>query len=259
MAVLAGVLWVVSLAGCAAGTQIGHEPVTPLQPASRHDDFEQPRVVCDWVVDSFQSSPLGAFPEGWAVRDEGQLPLAQQRGAYQVEMLDGQRVLHARYVGEAITIGRPVPGWDLAQYPILEWRWKAVTLPEGANEAELSTNDSAASVYVVWKIGLPFMIDGIRYTWSSSLLPGTHISRRFGHDHVLVVQSGASDGWHTERVDVGRHHQRFLDEDEPRPPAGIALLSDADATGSAAEAYFADFKLCRRVPRTPRGKPQPQP
>ena len=95
-------------------------------------------------------------------------------------------------------------------------------------------------------IGFPFYVDSVKYSWSSTLPLGKTLSKRFGHHFVVVSESGSSklNQWQTVHVDVRKHYARFFGS-EVRPASGIALLTDADATDSAAEAYYADFRLCR--------------
>jgi hypothetical protein len=206
------------------------------------------KLVCDRVVDDFKSSAPGSFPKGWQTKDQDEMPFAKAKHLYMVEQHGNRRVLHATYREQAITIGRRIENWNLDEYPVLEWQWKAIQLPKGGNENSLGNNDCGAAVYAIWDIGFPFYVDSLKYSWSSTLPVGKHVSKRLGHDHVLVTESGAKrvGQWQTVRVDVRRDHQRFFGK-EARKPRGIALLSDADATNSSAEAYYADFKLCRQL------------
>jgi len=205
------------------------------------------KLVCDRLLEDFSKSKVGAFPTGWRSKEASEMPLASQEGRFVVEQEGGRKVLHATYRGQAITIGKAFSGWDLKQYPVLQFQWKAVKLPTGGNEDSMSQNDCGAAVYGVWDIGFPFSVNSLKYTWSSTLKVGTEISKRLGHDFVRVVQSGNSGigQWHTLRVDVRADYQRLFKTSDPKAPSGIAVLTDADATRSEAEAYYADFRLCR--------------
>jgi hypothetical protein len=76
---------------------------------------------------------------------------------------------------------------------------------------------------------------------------GTRSSKRLGYDQMLVVESGQDrvGSWQTVRVDVRAHYRAFFGRDDSASPTGIAVMTDADATASHAEAYYADFRLCR--------------
>jgi len=206
-----------------------------------------PKLVCDRLLEDFSASKVGTFPKGWRTKDASDMALATQDGRFVVEHDGKRKVLHATHRTQAITIGKAFEGWDLNQYPVLQFQWKAIKLPTRGDEDSLSKNDCGASVYGFWDIGFPFSVNSIKYSWSSTLKVGTEISKRLGHDFVRVVQSGNSGiaQWSTVRVDVRADYQRLFKVDAPKPPSGIALLTDADATQSEAEAYYADFRLCR--------------
>lgn len=205
------------------------------------------KVVCDRVLENFSSSKVGGFPNGWRTKEADQMALAVQAGRFVVEQEGGRKVLHVTHRDQAITIGKAFDGWDPKQHPVLQFQWKAAKLPTGGNEDSMSQNDCAAAVYGFWDIGFPFKVNSVKYTWSSTLKVGTEISKRLGHDFVRVLQSGSAGvgQWHTVRVDVRSDYRRLFKTDEAPAPNGIAVLTDADATGSEAEAYYADFRLCR--------------
>jgi hypothetical protein len=204
-------------------------------------------VQCDRVVDDFSGSEVGKFPSGWEARDDDTKDLARE--VYVVEK-DGERnVLHGTYKERTVTIGRQVENWSFEEYPILEFEWKAVTLPTGAVETEDDKNDSGAAVYAIWKLAPPMFVRGIKYAWSSTLPVGTRASKRLNHDQLVVMETGTKHvgTWQTVRVNVLRHYRELFDKKDAEPPDGIALMTDADSTNSRAEAYFANFKLCRLV------------
>ena len=211
--------------------------------AAANDDT----LICDRVIDDFSTVAPGAFPSGWETPDRGELQSVKQSGAFVVEQDGAQRVLHARYRRKSVMLGHGVDGWDLSRYPIVQWRWKAVKLPAGGNEIDSDTDDSAASVQAVWLIGFPFMVRQLKYTWSSTLAVGTRASNRLGHDQLVVLESGPQylGQWRSASVNVLEHYREFFGETDAAAPTGISLQTDADATASMAEAYYADFRLCR--------------
>jgi hypothetical protein len=177
------------------------------------------------------------------------MPLATSSRAYVVEQEGEGRVVHARFREKPLTIGTPVKDWDLERYPILEWRWRAVTLPTGGDETNSDTNDSAAAVYAVWHLGFPMMVRGIKYSWSTSLPIGVHASKRLGYDQLLIVETGQErlGTWQRVQVNVAEHAARFFKGTEVGAPDIVALFTDADDTQSDSEAYFDEFRLCRVV------------
>jgi hypothetical protein len=151
-------------------------------------------------------------------------------------------------VSQPITLGRGIEKWDLLRYPFLSWEWKVTKFPEAANETRSSADDTAASISMVWLIGLPFVVRQIRYTYSTTLPVGTRASNRLGHDQLLVLASSTASGassWRRTRVNVLHHYRQFFGREDAAAPTGIAVTTDADDTGSRAEAYYANFRLCR--------------
>lgn len=207
------------------------------------------RLVCDRLIDDFRGSAVGSFPKGWRTKEADEMPFARSNNLYVVAKQGKRKVLHAVFKDKAITIGKSIKGWNLDDYPVLQWQWKAVKLPKGGNEDSLGSNDCAASVYTFWDIGFPFYVDSLKYSWSSTLPKGTVVKKRLGHDFVRVLESGSSalSQWQTVRVNVKEDHKRLFEKQQARVPSGIAILTDADATESAAEAYYADFRLCRYI------------
>ena len=80
---------------------------------------------------------------------------------------------------------------NLNESPVLSWKWRIWDIPAGADERNDKVNDTAASVYVVFKVKRMALVkevpQSIRYTWSSSLPVGTEISTFFGHQKIAVV------------------------------------------------------------------------
>ncbi len=206
------------------------------------------KLWCDLVLDDFRQTKPGKFPVGWQTRHDHNLEEAKQKGIYVVEKEGKRQVLHARYGTHTISIVRKIRGWDLDKYPYLQWRWKALKLPRGGNESKSKTNDSVASVYVVWDAGWPFKVSWLRLAWSTTLNVGKHISRRMGHDHIVIMESGPKKAgrWQVARVDVRHLFRKYIDK-KTQDPVALAITTDADDTQSTAEALYADFRLCRKA------------
>lgn len=206
-------------------------------------------VSCDRVLDDFSRGPEGGFPEGWETHPGSGLEAARLEGMYRVVTHEGRRVLHARSGSREVTLGLGVKDWDLEQHPIVEWEWKVVVLPQGADESQGGRQDSAAALTAVWMIGLPFVVRRLTYTFSSTLPAGSRVSSRFGYDQLLVADSGVRQvgEWRRVRVNLLENYRAFFDRQDAEAPTGVALTTDAGDTGSRAEAYFANVRLCRPV------------
>jgi len=227
------------LAGCGGTT------VVPPSQAPQPSKSDTEKLVCDRKVEDFSDNQPGVFPSDWKVRDSGQEELGAE--TYEVVEVEGGRALHGKWQKETVTVGLVIEDWDINRYPVLRYRWKATQLPAGGDETRDDLNDTGAAVYAIWKVGFPMYVRGIKYAWSTTLAEGTRTSKRMKHDQMLVMDSGEAHlgQWRTVEVDVQMHALTFFEEKGGvGNPNGIAVMTDADSTGSSAEAYFTDFELC---------------
>ena len=192
------------------------------------------------VIADFDALPPACFPAGWKSR-EGES--AAER-VYRVASENGAQFLHAVADGESVQIGLPV-SFTLREYPLLSWRWRVVELPAGADEREAATNDSAAGVYVVFKGSFGGLLPRVlKYVWSAHEPRGSVFpSPRYANAQIVVLESGSggAGNWQTEVVDMAEDYRRVF-RAEPPELQGIALLTDADDTGSRAVADYDDFR-----------------
>ncbi len=226
------------------------------------------------TLEDFSSSPLNSFPSGWTPREEAgkKVYLVAKDG----DMLFLRaRAAGARSAGNGIEADRPVK-WNIEEYPILRWQWRARVLPRGANE-HTGKDDSALGVYIGFcpaenldlcerslkgklslsdRIMLPKLlltkgVGSLKYIWSEQLPKGFEFDA--GPKAVKVLESGAPanrDGWVQERVDVAADYRRRFGVKKLLNPIGLAILTDSDDTRSdnaqsEAEGDYADFKVCR--------------
>lgn len=190
------------------------------------------------VLEDFSKSPPGAFPEGWKVRKEA------GRAVYSVRVEDGRHYLHAAARDLGIQAARELQ-WDLEAYPVLQWKWRPLTFPRGANE-QSGRNDSAVGVYAVFPYSR-FAVKSVKYIWSEAVPRGTALETGHGLTKMLVLESGpAADAgqWVEERVNVAEDYRRRFNDDSRPKPLGIAVLTDSDDTHTFAAGDYADFEAC---------------
>jgi len=221
------------------------------------------------VLDDFASYSANNFPSGWTARE------APGKKVYTV-VKEGEtaylraRAAGARSAGNGIEADRQVK-WNLQEYPILRWRWRAKTFPRGADEQN-GKDDSALGVYIGFcppadlklcersvkgqlsmtdRIMLPKLLfsngaGSLKYIWSERLPKGLEFDS--GRKAMKVLESGPApnrDQWIEERVDVAADYRRRFRSDKLLDPIGISLLTDSDDTQSVAEGDYADFRICR--------------
>lgn len=136
--------------------------------------------------------------------------------------------------------------WSIKSQPILEWDWRAVQLPKGANELKGSKNDTGGAVYVYFKkkdfFGRPRTI---KYTYSSSQSIGS--TKRYGALKLIVVSSETSGDkdWVHIRRNVAEDYKRLFGETLKDDPLLLALWSDSDNMDDTAIVDFDNIKLSR--------------
>jgi hypothetical protein len=190
----------------------------------------------------FENDEAGKFPAGWSSRDKETM-----EKVYAVQSEGGNRFLHADARGVSIQIGYEKK-WELKDFPVLRWRWRARIFPEGTNEREKSGNDSVLSVYVVlggWPIP-----NSIKYIWSDTLPVGTIFdSPHSSKTKVCVVRSGRSlaGKWLPEERNVLADYRSLFGEGEKNPSArGILLLTDSDNTMTRAVGDYDDLSVATK-------------
>lgn len=192
-------------------------------------------------VEDFSGVKAGAFPEGWKC-----VWSSAEKGkeVYSVKS-EQQSYLEARAVNNDILIAKEFK-YDLKEYPFLTWQWKAIELPEGADERLKETGDSGAGIYVVFPGW--FRPDNIKYVWSSSLPKGISLESPYNHKTKIVVLRNRSTSlgkWVSEEVNVYEDYKRLFGH-EPDNVRAIAIMSDSNDTGSKAEAHYRQICISKR-------------
>ncbi len=202
------------------------------------------------LVEDWARLPLGArgVPDGWRTYET-----VGGRPAYDFTIVQdgGMKALRLRSRDEHSTIARDL-SVDLARTPVLEWSWKIVSLPAGANVRQRATSDLTAHVFLVWP-RTPALIRSrlIGYTWDG-VLPASAVeqSRKTRTVSFLTVRSGGRGlgSWVTERRNVIDDYRRIYGE-APDSPAAVALSIDTNDTHTVAEGLIGAIRFVAAPPR----------
>ncbi|RJR31721.1 MAG: DUF3047 domain-containing protein [Desulfobacteraceae bacterium] len=189
----------------------------------------------------FNNDTIGALPAGW---DSNRMDEAKH--IYSVRSENGKKFLHADARRVSVPIGREVM-WNLEEFPLLRWEWRANRFPDGSNERTKNGNDSVLGLYIVFgKWPLPHTI---KYIWSDTLPVGETFDSPFSSRTKLVVlRSGRSQkgDWIEEERDVLADYMRLFPERERNPTAhGIGILTDSDSTRSRAIGGYSDLRVIK--------------
>jgi hypothetical protein len=184
-------------------------------------------------IENWTRHPLNSHgvPEGWRTYET---PGGRPAYDFTVVEDEGRRALHLRSQGDHSTIARKVHV-NLAATPLLEWSWKLVQLPEGADLRRRESSDAAPHLFVIWP-RRPAIIRSrlIGYVWDPVLPVGTiQRSQKTGTVTFLIVRSAASQlgSWLTERRNVVEDYRAIYGE-EPDGPGAVALSIDTNDTKS---------------------------
>ncbi len=144
--------------------------------------------------------------------------------------------------GDNSSISKQVGKIDVRQYPILEWRWRVVTLPTGGDSRKAATDDQAGQVYVVFP-RFPTAVRSriIGYVWDSTVPAGSIVpSASTSMVTYVVVRSGPADldRWITERRNVLEDFKRIYGEEPGEPVEVVSIGIDSNDTRSRAESYM---------------------
>ena len=190
------------------------------------------------VIDDFVKAKVGEFPPDWKVRKDA------GKSVYTVQEEGGVRFLHSHAKGHGIQAAKQLE-WDLNRYPVLAWSWRPIEFPAGAHEKD-GKNDSVLSVYFMVPYSSIRGPKAVKYIWSERVSVGTRLESNGGLTQVRVLESGTEKRgqWVEERVKVRDDWLAYFKEKETPKPAGIAVLTDSDDTGSSAQGDYAKFRAC---------------
>lgn len=165
--------------------------------------------------------------------------------------VDGVDSISVTARGNAGILHRSVSA-DVAVYPILSWRWRASTLPEGADLKSLQADDVGAGLALVFgEVGLfkkhpPMLI----YIWAASFDESDKIVSCIRHPETMrfvVVENGRTPlgQWRSERRNVVDDYNRAFGSAPQSDVRSVALWADSDQTGGETIAAFGAARLQR--------------
>ena len=186
--------------------------------------------------------PIEGVPSGWQLREFS--------GRAEVELVRGERALAFRLRSSrtSFALYRDMVV-SLDEFPTLAWSWKVAQLPAGGDVRERLRDDQAAQIYVVfprWPSART-RSDVIGYVWDTTAPVGTTVtSPKASNVKIIVVESGPAHrgAWQRQRRNVAADYQTLFGRQPPRVGA-IAVMIDANDTGSSAEATIGDLMFTR--------------
>ena len=208
-------------------------------PCASYGGADTPERVEIASVENWVRHDVGArgIPAGWrAYETIGGHPAYD----FTVAENEGHRGLQMRSHGDHSTIARRLR-INLKTTPLLEWSWKVVQFPAGADVRRRETSDLTGHLFVVWP-RQPAVLRSrlIGYVWDEKIAADSiETSRKTGTVTFVVVRSGPGEAgkWLTERRNVAEDFRRIYGE-EPEDAGAVALSIDTNDTRSPAEAFI---------------------
>jgi hypothetical protein len=192
------------------------------------------------LVEDWRDMPIGSrgVPPGWR---KYETPGGHPAYDFTVVEDGTRRALELRSAADHSTIAKEVQV-ALDATPLLEWEWKALTLPRGADLRERATSDTTGHLFVIWP-RFPALLRSrlIGYVWDASLPVGSIVKSSKTSTVTFIVArrgEGGRGDWHLERRNVIDDHRRVFGE-APDNPQAVALSIDTNDTRSTAAARFA--------------------
>src|SRR5712691_6289080 len=196
------------------------------------------------IVEDWAQHAVGAtgVPSGWRTYET-----FGGRPAYDFSVTEdeGRRALHLKSRNEHSTIAKEIRV-SLRSTPILEWSWKVVQHPAGADLRRRETSDLTGHIFVVWpRFPGPLRSRLLGYAWDATLPAGAmERSRKTGSVMFVIVRSGTRElsRWVTERRNVYEDYRKAFGGG----PGGSYRLHDWYGRGLAAVA--ASSQVARSTP-----------
>lgn len=175
---------------------------------------------------------------GWEVREfKGQT-------SYQL-VPDGQgTVLKAQAKGTASGLVKKM-SFDTSRHRYLKWSWKIDQTIATGDETSRQGDDYAARIYIIFPGRFFWQTRALNYIWANKLPREQFVPNAFtANAMLLAVESGMSRAgqWLAEERDILADYRRVFGAEPPRA-GGVAIMTDADNTGTEATAWYGDITL----------------
>lgn len=131
---------------------------------------------------------------------------------------------------------------DLTKTPVMRWRWKAVTLPTGADGSNAKLDDQAIGLYVT--AGGMLSQKSVALRWETDTAKGADGRAKYGGGMVSIYWQctrnksdlGTGDGWYVDEANVADLFKAKFEEIPTR--IGLGISCNSQFTGTQAEALL---------------------
>jgi hypothetical protein len=172
--------------------------------------------------------------------------LSRNSTLYTVQEMDGRGVVRA--VSENSASGLYLKErLSFRDRPYVKWDWKVLKFPSRTKTETLDNKaefDFAAQFYVLFYSRIILNSRGIQYVWTEQIPRGTIERSPYTNNvRIMVLRQGGEGEWNTEERDIAADYFELFGEELDKDVVAIAFMTDADSTGTTAEAVFADIEI----------------
>jgi len=242
-------------------TALGFTPNSGAGDKAAMENNREKEII---VVGDF-SGPLIYGPNLWR---HLYFPGIKRHTVYSVERDKGTGYLRAEALASASALYRHIDV-NLAEYPLLSWRWKIDDTIKNGDARTKAGDDYAARIYLTFDyepdnatlmtrgrrllgeklFGMKPPGSALNYIWANRLGREKIIPSPYtGREMMIAVESGAGQAgqWVTEKRNVYDDYISAFGHSPP-PITGIAIMTDSDNTAENATGYYAHI-LFRKKP-----------
>ncbi len=159
--------------------------------------------------------------------------------------------------------------YDLAQHPLIEWRWKIDNVLAKGDASKKEGDDYAVRLYVLFaykpsavgffkkaKYEAAKAIYGeypplasLNYIWANRKHPSKIMTNPYSSEtKMIIVDSGPAHigQWRTHRTDIIADYKAAFGEAPVQTVVSLAVMGDSDNTGGSTTAYIDYIKVFGR-------------
>lgn len=133
--------------------------------------------------------------------------------------------------------------------PVIRWKWKVNAFPVKTRAESLEVeneDDFAARVYVIFPTAFLLNSRVLEYVWTRDIPPGTIGTSPYSSNiKLMALRRGQDDKgeWLLEERDIVADYNKMFGKDPDYNIGAIAFMTNAEHTGSSAEAMYDEIEL----------------
>ena len=134
-------------------------------------------------------------------------------------------------------------------FPVVSWKWNVEKFPDKKLKEDLASqqeDDFAGRVYVIFTANFLLNSKVLEYVWAETIPAGTIGSSPYSKNIKLIVaRSGPNPDkkWFLEERDMLADYRKAFGDKPEHDIGAVAFMTNAEHTGSSAEAMYTDIKL----------------